>query len=89
MDDPCHARFYESTQKAVHATAVIFEIVQFLHLRTDLRRQLSYDNLYPVFLDIVHTVRPDLCQADGDDNVYYATYFLKQDVLLPNLRKKN
>ena len=86
VDDPCHTRFYESVQNATHVSEVIFQVVQFLDLYTSLRHQLSYDNLFPVFCHLIELARPDLY---NQEHIYYGTYFLKQDFLLHNLRKKN
>jgi hypothetical protein len=83
--DECHARFYESIKNASLVSEVIFHIVQYLDLHTSLRRQLSYDNVFPVFCHFFELTRPDLYDQE---QVYYGTYFLKQDFLLHNLRAK-
>lgn len=78
--------FYESIQQLHSVSEVVLLLLQFLELRLSLRRQLSYDNVYPVFLEVVQTLRPHL--PGVEQSVYYATYFIKQDFLHENLRRK-
>lgn len=84
--DTHHPQLYESTQRLLSAPEVALVLLQFLDLHTSLRQKLSYDNLYPVFLDLFRLLRPDFCGVEQD--VYYITFFIKQDFLHDNLRRK-
>lgn len=85
VHDLCHARIYESMKSTSSISEFIFQVVQFLDLHTFFRHQLSYDNLFPVFCHLFQRIRPDLF---NHDEIYYATYFIKKDVLFHNLRRR-
>jgi len=86
VHDVHHPSFYESVKTGVSVSEIVILLLQYLDLHTSLQRQLSYDNIYRVFLQVIRQVRPDL--SDLETTLFHITYFIKQDFLRDNLRKK-
>ena len=87
VHDAHHRSFYESLKTQGSVSEIVIVLLQYLDLHTSLQRQLSYDNIYRVFLHVIRQVRPDL--SDLETPLYHITYFIKQDFLRDNLRKKD
>ena len=77
-----------SLQKASTLSEVVLHLLQFLDLHSSLQRQLSYDNLFPVFQHLLPLIRNDL-DVEKEESLYYITYFIKQNFLHENLRRKS
>ena len=82
---PC---FSTSLQKASTLSEVVLLLLQFLDLHSSLQRQLSYDNLFPVFQHLLPLIRNDLDVVGKEESLYYMTFFIKQNFLHENLRRK-
>ena len=86
VHDAHHPSFYESITTQGSVSEIVIVLLQYLDLHTSLQRQLSYDNIYRVFLQLIRQCRPDL--LDIETPLYHITYFIKKDFLRDNLRKK-
>jgi hypothetical protein len=85
QQEPCLST---SLQKASTLSEVILLLLQFLDLHSSLQRQLTYDNLFPVFQHLLPLIRNDL-DVGKEESLYYITYFIKQNFLHENLRRKS
>lgn len=88
VHDAHHPSFYESVKTLGTVSEIVILLLQYLDLHTSFQRQLSYDNIYPVFLELVKKFRPDLSDTETETSLFYITYFIKQDFLRNNLRQK-
>jgi hypothetical protein len=86
VHDAHHPSFYESVKTQRSVAEIVIVLLHYLDLHTSLQRQLSYDNIYRVFLHVIRQCRPDL--SDIESSLFHITYFIKQDFLRDNLRKK-
>lgn len=94
INDVCSTLYHDSKHtcylKEIRDNSSTFErlicLFQFLDIHLLLRNRLTYDNVYDVSVGILLKINPQ--QSDIENDVRTACYFLCQDFLYKNLRRK-
>jgi hypothetical protein len=86
VEDAFHPQFYECVLSSSNTLEIIVQLVQFLDLRTGLKKKIGYENAYPILCRLLDLLRPDL--RDAHITAHYACALLRQDFLYENLQQK-
>lgn len=86
LEDAVHPQFYECIKSSSDTLEIIVQIVQFLDIKTGLKKKLGYSNAYPVLCRVLDLLRPDL--EDGPLTAHHACFLLRQDFLYEHLQQK-
>jgi len=86
LEDSFHPQFYECIKSSSNTLEIIVQIVQFLDIKTGLKKKLGYHNAYPVLCRVLALLRPDL--EDASLTAHYACFLLRQDFLYEHLQQK-
>jgi hypothetical protein len=81
----CYLKELENNTSTFQKLICLF---QFLDIHLHLRNRITYDNVYEVCIGVLLKINPQQCLEDIENDVRTACYFLCQDFLYKNLRKK-
>jgi hypothetical protein len=94
INDVCSTLYHDTKHtcylKELRENSSTFErlicLFQFLDIHLHLRHRITYDNVYDMSVGVLRKINPH--KSDIENDVRTACYFLCQDFLYKNLRKK-